>query len=172
MKINTIPGNIGDYIKYDETSSTGLRWIKARQGINVGDEAGRFNNRSYYSTQFNGKKYQNHRIVYFLHYGYCPNILDHRDTCRTNNKINNLREATLSQNQHNRKLNKNNSTGIKGLSSWTDQRTGTEYWQCQIQGIQGKTKKFRKDSPNSFEDAKTWLLNNRKAHHGEFTNNG
>lgn len=55
MKANEIPSNIGEYLAYDETSPTGLRWIKARQKINVGDPAGSLDNRNYYKTQFNGK---------------------------------------------------------------------------------------------------------------------
>jgi hypothetical protein len=33
-----------------------------------------------------------------------------------NNNLNNLRWATLTENQYNRKINKNNTSGIKGVS--------------------------------------------------------
>lgn len=41
--------------------------------------------------------------------------LDHRDTCASNNRWENLRRATHSQNMANRRLNKNSSTGLKGV---------------------------------------------------------
>lgn len=117
--INEIPTDIGEYIEYDETSKTGLRWkkllnIQCRR-ISIGDEAGHLNNTGYYRSQFNARNYLNHRIVYFLYHGYCPDILDHIDGNRQNNNINNLREATLSDNGHNRKINKNNKLGHKNI---------------------------------------------------------
>ena len=107
MKINQIPENIGTYLKYDETSRTGLRWVKKFcKKINVGDEAGSLNKPGYYKTMFQGKLYLNHRIIFFLRHGYCPACVDHIDNISTNNKIANLREATRSQNNQNSKINK------------------------------------------------------------------
>ena len=172
-KINEIPGNIGEYLAYDETSKTGLRRIKLLENsktVSIGDEAGGLNKTSgYYGTRFNGKRYRNHRIIFFLHHGYCPDVIDHIDNQKTNNKIDNLREASLSQNQHNAKIRKDNSTGIKGLSKLTN-LAGNEYWMCVIKGI--PTKYFRKDLPNSRALAEKWLIDNREELHGEFTNHG
>lgn len=172
MNILGIPANIGEYLTYDETSSTGLRWIKKFcHKINISDEAGCLKTGCYHHTRFQGKIYRNHRIIFFLHHGYCSDCIDHIDGNKQNNKIDNLREATRSQNNQNQKLKKNNKTGIKGLSSWINQ-SGTEYWRCCIQGPLGKSTTFRKDLPNSFEIAKRWIIDNREELHGEFANNG
>lgn len=45
-----------------------------------------------------------HRIIWLIVYGHWPeDQVDHRDGVGTNNLLSNLREATQSQNQHNRK---------------------------------------------------------------------
>ena len=51
---------------------------------------------------------------------YIPNInnlmfVDHINNCRTDNRISNLRWCTTNDNQHNRLLNKNSKTKIKGV---------------------------------------------------------
>ena len=176
-KIKTIPANIGEYLAYDETSKTGLRRIKLLENsktVSIGDEAGCLNKTSgYYGTRFNRTRYRNHRIIFFLHHGYCPEYIDHRDGNKQNNKINNLREATISQNNQNVKIRKDNSSGVKGLSSLTN-KSGNEYWVCYVikKPNKRKQKYFRKDLPNSRQLAEQWLVDNREELHGEFTNHG
>jgi hypothetical protein len=98
--------------------------------------------------------------------------LDHVDCDRTNNKIDNLRESTISQNNHNRPISKNNKSGVKGLREWTS-RHGTEYWHCRVRkdGIPEQCF-FRKDLPNSRQFAEQWLIKTRSKLHGDFANNG
>jgi len=56
-----------------------------------------------------------HRIIWCLVYGDLPEMLDHINGEKSDNRLENLREATNRLNQANRKLNKNNSTGYKGV---------------------------------------------------------
>ena len=44
-----------------------------------------------------------------------PKFIDHIDGNPSNNKIENLREATNNQNQHNKTINSNNKSGIKNV---------------------------------------------------------
>lgn len=63
------------------------------------------------------RNYQLHRIIWALHYGEIPDgLIDHIDGNPFNNKISNLRIATHSQNQMNRKRQSNNQSGFKGVS--------------------------------------------------------
>ena len=58
-----------------------------------------------------------HRIAWLLHYRNWPNSeVDHIDGDVKNNRIENLRLASHSQNCKNRKLNSNNKSGVKGVS--------------------------------------------------------
>lgn len=169
---NEIPGDIVNYLEYDETSRTGLRWKKLfgkKNQINVGDEAGSFDKcTSYYRTNFNNKSYLNHRIVFFLHNGYCPDILDHEDCIRTNNNINNLREASMSENNINKPIQKNNTTGVKGLSIIRN-----TCWRLRIR----KDRKLifletYKLSDKTKDECRVILENKRKDLHGSFANHG
>lgn len=69
----------------------------------------------YLVTKYKCKQYKQHRIIFFLCYGYWPEIVDHIDQDKSNNRPSNLREATASLNGHNRKVTKLSRTGIKGV---------------------------------------------------------
>lgn len=82
----------------------------------IGKQAGTKKLNGYMQVQIKGKIYLQHRIIFLMHYGFMPTMVDHRDRNRSNNKIENLREATPRQNQANRKIGKNNTTGFLGVS--------------------------------------------------------
>ncbi|MFC7515075.1 HNH endonuclease [Herbaspirillum sp. GCM10030257] len=57
-----------------------------------------------------------HRVIWAMHYGAWPeDQIDHRNTIKADNRINNLRLATNAQNMANRGLQKNNKSGAKGV---------------------------------------------------------
>ena len=72
----------------------------------------------YLSTNTHSKMMLLHRLVFLVHHNYLPNIVDHIDGEKTNNSIDNLREATHSQNMMNSKKGKNNTSGFKGVSKY------------------------------------------------------
>jgi len=67
------------------------------------------------------KLYAAHRLAWLLFYKEWPSMdIDHIDGDYHNNRITNLRLATRSQNQCNRRLQSNNTSGYKGVG-WCNQ---------------------------------------------------
>lgn len=131
-----------DYIDenycYDETSPTGLRYKKyngqhgSRKRV-PGDVAG-YIEKQYYRIRVKGCNRLVHRVIWYICKGEDPIadfVIDHIDGNPCNNKIENLRKATLSENSMN-KLCKDNETGFRGVTlncngyvaSWVDSFKG------------------------------------------------
>lgn len=97
---------------YDATDGV-LRWAAK------GAPAGFINHKGYRMVGISGKQYRAHRIVLAMEHGRWPPedlVVDHIDGDRDNNRISNLRLCTHSENQHNRDIPSNNSTGLLGVS--------------------------------------------------------
>lgn len=69
----------------------------------------------YKVVKVDGVKHYVHRVVFLWHHGYLPEYIDHIDTNKSNNSIENLRKTTNSQNGANRGIQSNNKTGFKGV---------------------------------------------------------
>lgn len=81
-------------------------------------------------------KFGAHRIIWKMHYGVePPPIIDHIDGNGLNNRIDNLREATIYQNGWNSKRSARNKSGFKGVSFNTEKNK----WRAAIH-VQGKTR--------------------------------
>jgi hypothetical protein len=74
------------------------------------------NGKKYKKINIKNKTYYLHQIIFLYHYGFIPKYIDHADGDSLNNKIENLREATQSQNVHNSKLRRTNKSGYKGVA--------------------------------------------------------
>jgi hypothetical protein len=69
----------------------------------------------YSATNVKGVRYRVHRLIYQFHHGCCPNFIDHIDGNKQNNNIENLRPATMSENNQNTKEKNTNKLGVKGV---------------------------------------------------------
>ena len=79
-----------------------LYWrVNRRGGVKAGDVAGNTRLNGYIETRVGGNVFLVHRIVFFLHYGYWPEYIDHINRDRADNRVENLRECTVGQNQYN-----------------------------------------------------------------------
>lgn len=80
-----------------------------------GDTVGGMSSNGYLHTKIGLKFYRVHRLIFAMHKGYFPLLVDHIDRNKLNNKIENLREATKSENNINSGFKKNNTSGYKGV---------------------------------------------------------
>ena len=95
-----------------------LYWkVSLNRRIQLNDKAGTLNKISgRYQIRISNKSYKAHRLIFLYHNGYLPEFVDHIDRNPLNNNIENLREVTRSQNNMNRKENKDSSSKYKGIT--------------------------------------------------------
>lgn len=67
-----------------------------------------------------GKSMPAHRIIWEMVYGECPDVIDHINGDKHDNRLVNLRNVDRAENMRNRKLNKRNKSGINGVSTRKD----------------------------------------------------
>jgi hypothetical protein len=82
----------------------------------IGSVAGRQDGHGYTRIGVDRQEYAAARLAWLFVYGQWPRCeIDHINHIKTDNRIANLREATRSNNIHNRRLTKRNTTGFKGI---------------------------------------------------------
>ena len=105
-----------EYFYLDETSPSGLRWRCRKGAAKPGSIAGSKKS-AYWLLKLSGTFYYCHRIVFFMSHRKDPlNLqIDHKDRNKGNNKIDNLRLVTTSENARNTGNRSNNTSGVKGV---------------------------------------------------------
>lgn len=85
-----------------------MRWIDK--------PAGSIHKTGYRHITWMGKVHKSHRLIFLMHNGYLPPEVDHINGDRADNRIENLRAANRSENQCNRNILVNNTSGYAGVS--------------------------------------------------------
>ena len=129
----------------------------------IGDKAGCLDTNNYYKVCIKQKNYGLHRIIFAMHYGYFPLIIDHIDGNSKNNLISNLREATHAQNAWNSKLHTKNTSKYKNVIF----RKERNKWTCRIR-INGKD--IMRGAFDTAEEANIFACKLRKEMQKEFAN--
>lgn len=119
-----------------EPSTGDFTWVytPANSAAKAGDRAGFFDNNGYVIISLLGIEYKAHRLAFLYMTGSMPHIVDHEDRNTSNNKWDNLREASHSLNMYNSKFRSHNTSGHTGIT--LDKRYGT--WAARI-GVKGKS---------------------------------
>ena len=154
--------------EYDKETGNLIWKIKpSRRGhhVKAGDIAGTLKSHGYICVGINYNSYRAHRLIFLMHKGYLPKTIDHINGDKLDNRIENLRAATVGQNQHNRKTNANNTSGYKGVS-WNK---ALKKWTARIT-LERKTINLGYFA--NVEEAAEVVRKAREELHGDFANHG
>jgi hypothetical protein len=139
-----------------------LYWKVANSNrVKIGQIAGTLLYQNYIQIRISRKKYQAHRLIFLMHYGYLPVQIDHKNNNKADNRIENLRAATNCKNQYNVKIIKTNTSGCKNVT-WSKKR---KKWYVQL-SIDNKRKYF--GSFENLELAELVAIEARNKYHGDF----
>lgn len=105
-------------VEHFDTYGAFETWNRRFAGTIAGSTS---NSAGYVHIQIKTIMYKAHRIVYKIHTGCEPDIIDHINRIRTDNRFENLRSGTFSDNLNNKSMYKNNTSGHKGIH---ETRTG------------------------------------------------
>lgn len=155
---------LNELFEYDKEAGD-LIWKAKGRGITNGAIVGCATTEGYRQVTINAKSYLVHRVVFLLHKGYLPKTLDHINGDRADNRIENLRPVTANQNQHNRKLNSNNTSGYKGVS-WCKSRNK---WKA---AVRLESKRINLGSFDNLEEAAEAARAAREELHGDYAHHG
>lgn len=141
---------------------TGLwTWLVDDWGRVKGAIAGSTSDNGYIQITINGKKYKAHRLAWLYVTGEWPKTeIDHDDTNTKNNKWENIREATGTENCYNYPVKVTNKLGVKGVHRV---KNGRYKAQIQINKIKIYLGRF-----DTLEEAQAAHDNAANKHQGEF----
>lgn len=92
-------------------------WISDRGNqINKGNEAGGVNQEGYIEIKLFQRRYKAHRLAWFYMTGKWPEVIDHINRERSDNRFCNLRECSVQQNSCNTGMSHRNTSGYRGVS--------------------------------------------------------
>lgn len=153
-------------LDYDPVSGI-FTWKCSRHNrVKIGSEAG-YEHHGYMCIEVDGVPLKAHRIAYAFQYGEMPvdMEIDHINGIKSDNRICNLRCASISANECNKALQKNNTSGVKGVYF----RSEYPQWRAIITK---SGKRHHLGYFSSIDDAASAISSFRDALHGEFSNHG
>ena len=153
-----------ELVEYNPDSGDILSRIDRGSRCKKGKVLGTKNATGHIVLQLDKRMYLAHRLAWFYCFKEWPiGIIDHIDRDPSNNRLDNLREATKATNNYNSKLYNTNTTGIKG--AFFDCRRNKYYSQIVFNG-----KKTWLGYFNTSEEAGSAYAVAAKNLHGEFYN--
>lgn len=141
-----------------------LFWLISKKGVTAGRQVSpRPTSDGYMQCVFNGQHYYQHVLIWFYVTGNWPaEDIDHKNRNRADNRWENLREATRSQNHYNKAC-QYNKLGVKNVTKYTP---GSGY--TVTSRVNGKIVNF--GTYRTLEEAAEVARGVRVEHHGEFAN--
>ena len=152
-----------ELVTYD--SDTGIFYFNSTRGGNhKGDVAGSLHSLGYIFLMLDRVTYTAHRLAWFYCFEEWPEkFIDHIDRNKSNNKLDNLREASREENGLNTSIRKDNKTGYKGVSF--NKSRNTYIARMTVKGIKMYLGAFK-----TAKEAAEVIENKSRELHGEFYN--
>lgn len=165
MKTKITQAELKEMLRYDPETGA-FTWRVSYRRAREGAVAGAMDGSGYVRIKINGTPYKAHRLAWFYMTGVWPEgDMDHRNRIRSDNRWNNLRQATRGENNWNTPIRADNKSGIKGVC-WDprSRRWRTSLW------IGGKQRCLGLFS--TLGEASQVVRAAREKHHGPFANHG
>ena len=150
---------------YDKETGNLIWKRKSSASVKVGDIAGTLKDNGYIYVGINHNSYRAHRLIFLMHKGYLPKTIDHINRDKLDNRIENLRPATVSQNSMNRDITSKNKSGYKGV--WWDKHKNK--WRAVIKT---SGERIHLGYFANVEEAGQVMRKAREELHGSFANHG
>jgi hypothetical protein len=152
MHANTLPSQAELRAIFQHAPATGqLLWNPrpdnaAWNKVFAGKPAGCLDSKGYIRIRTNGVVWVAHRVIWKLVHGTDPDFIDHINGVRHDNRIENLRSVSQTENARNTRRKRHNTSGVSGVH-WVakDQR-----W---LASIHDKGKRINLGQFRAFEDA-------------------
>lgn len=149
-----------EYLDYDPATGEFRRRERKKRIVGFVDSKG------YQKIKIRGTQYAAHRLAFLYMDGCWPKkLVDHINGDRTDNRWENLRAADFSQNSRNRKLDCQNTVGLKGVIFCRNRKKYRA--RIRIAGVRKELGYYK--SP---EEAHAAYCQAAKLYHGDFANFG
>jgi hypothetical protein len=115
IKRDLTADRLRELLHYDPATGIFTR-IAPVKGCRVGDKAGSLTKKGYIEIGIDNKVYYAHRLAWLFMTGeWPPHYVDHREFQKADNRWETLRNAPPSESQFNRRKQRNNTSGYKGV---------------------------------------------------------
>jgi len=155
-----------ELLYYHPESGDFVWLVRTGSRIKVGDQAGTsLSGAGYRQIKIDGKNYQAHRLAWLYEHGaFPPDQIDHINGIKTDNRLENLRPATSSENRWNCPKPANNTSGVKGVVWYKP--TGKWHARIMYSGVMKHLGYF-----HNLADAAAAYATASAKYHGEFARN-
>lgn len=143
-----------------------IYWASRKKRVDAGQEAGVVKDNGYRVICIDQRKYRAHHLVWVWVHGKWPKAeIDHINGNRDDNRIENLREASVAQNRTNKRIQSNNKSGFK----WVSFVPKAKRWRAEIRK---NRRRIYSSFHSSAEEAYEAACIAAKGLHGPFFNPG